>query len=194
MQAEEEQTMPLSAPSARKHIHTRAISIIGYEREDGLFDIESHMTDTKTYTFGNQWRGDIKPGEALHEMRVRVTVDAKFVVQRVEACTDNSPFPLCPDITPNYEALKGATMGRGWRERIKELVGGTAGCTHITELLYPMATVAYQTIFPIMRKRAQDSEAPASKKRPGVINTCHAWAEDSPIVKVQAPDFYTGPK
>lgn len=186
--------MPLSPPSARKHIHTRAISIVGFEREDGFFDIEAHLTDTKTYTFGNKWRGDILPGEALHEMWVRVTVDSKFVVQEVEACTDNSPFPMCPDITPNYAALKGATMGRGWRERVKELVGGIAGCTHITELLSPMATVAYQTIFPLNRARAQKSDAPASKKRPGVINTCHTWAEDSPIVKVQAPDFYTGPK
>ncbi|MDX1490904.1 MAG: DUF2889 domain-containing protein [Pseudohongiellaceae bacterium] len=184
--------MPLSPPSARERKHTRAITIEGFEREDGLYDIEAHMTDIKTYTFSNKWRGDITPGEALHEMRVRVTVDDNFVVHQVEACTDNSPFPLCPDITPNYEALKGATMSRGWRQRIKEVVGGTAGCTHITELLYPMATVAYQTIFPIKRKRAEESGTPKSTKRPGVINTCHAWAEDSPIVKVQAPDFYTG--
>tara|TARA_R110001592_G_scaffold6750_2_gene36533 strand:- start:129 stop:428 length:300 start_codon:yes stop_codon:yes gene_type:complete len=77
--------MPLSAPAPRAHIHTRAISFTGFEREDGLFDIEAHMTDTKSYTFGNDWRGQINPGEALHEMLVRVTVDAQFVVQQVEA-------------------------------------------------------------------------------------------------------------
>jgi len=26
-----------------------------------------------------------------------------------------------------------------------------------------------------------------------VIDTCHAWASDGPVVRRWAPDFYTGP-
>jgi len=52
--------MPLPDGSPRKHAHTRAIEYRGYEREDGLWDIEAHMTDTKTYEFRNDWRGQIK--------------------------------------------------------------------------------------------------------------------------------------
>lgn len=186
--------MPLSVPAPRAHIHTRAVSFTGFERDDGLFDIEAHMTDTKTYSFGNDWRGKINPGEALHEMLVRVTVDAQFVVQKVEACTENSPFQMCPDITPNYAALVGLKMGRGWREGIRERVGGVAGCTHITELLYQMATVAIQTISPLRKHRNNrpDSDTSHMGKKPVVLNTCHAWADDSPVVKVNAPTFYTG--
>lgn len=186
--------MPLSAPAPRAHIHTRAIRFTGFEREDGLFDIEAHMTDTKTYPFGNDWRGQITPGEALHEMLVRVTVDAQFVVQQVEACTENSPFQMCPEITPNYKALVGLKMGRGWREGIRERVGGVAGCTHITELLYQMATVAFQTITPLRKHRNNrpDSDMSHMGKKPVVLNTCHAWADDSPVVKANAPTFYTG--
>ena len=46
--------MPLSAPSARKKLHTRNIELNGYLREDGLFDIEAHMTDIKTYSIDNK--------------------------------------------------------------------------------------------------------------------------------------------
>ena len=186
--------MPLSAPAPRAHIHTRAVRFAGFERDDGLFDIEAHMTDTKTYAFGNDWRGQINPGEALHEMLVRVTVDAQFVVQQVEAVTENSPFQMCPDITPNYTALVGLKMGRGWREGIRELVGGVAGCTHITELLYQMATVAFQTITPLRKHRNNrpDSDMSHMGKKPVVLNTCHAWAEDSAVVKINAPTHYTG--
>lgn len=186
--------MPLSTPEPRTHIHTRTISFSGYEREDGLFDIEAHMKDIKTYAFRNNWRGQITPGMPLHEMLVRVTVNAEFVVQSVEACTDNSPFEMCPDITPNYSALKGLVMGRGWRERIRERVGGVAGCTHITELLYPMATVAFQTIMPLQKHRNNrpDSDVSHLGKRPVVLNTCHAWAQESPVVKENVPEFYTG--
>lgn len=41
--------MPLSPPEPREHIHSRDIILRGYRREDGLWDIEAHLTDTKTY-------------------------------------------------------------------------------------------------------------------------------------------------
>ena len=186
--------MPLPEPAPRKHVHTRAIDYRGYEREDGMWDIEAHMTDTKTYQFSNNWRGDVKIGEPLHEMLLRVTIDDAFVIRDVEAVTENSPFKMCPDIAPVYKSLVGIKMGRGWRKAIRMKVGGVQGCTHLTELLFPMATVAMQTIWPLLRhrKKRPDSEVDASEKRPVVLNTCHAWATDSPVVKENAAKFYTG--
>jgi hypothetical protein len=186
--------MPLPPASKRQHIHTRTISYHGYERDDGLFEIEAHMTDTKSYEFSNDWRGKIKVGEALHEMLLRVTLDDRFEIKDIEAATDNSPFAMCPDIAPNYKALIGITMGAGWRKAIRQKVGGKAGCTHLTELLFPMATVAFQTISPLKWKRRKESGAAVtdSPRRPQVLDTCHAWASDSPVVKKNAPKFYTG--
>jgi hypothetical protein len=184
--------MPLSPPVSRTHIHTRSIKFSGYEREDGLFDIEAHMTDTKTYEFENLWRGKVQVGEALHEMLLRVTIDDQFLIHDVEAVTDHSPFAMCPDIAPNYKDLKGLRMAAGWRQAVRARVGGTNGCTHLTELLYPLATVAFQTIKPLQnhRRRQVDSDGSASAGKPFVLNTCHAWAEDSPVVKQNAPAWY----
>jgi hypothetical protein len=41
--------MPLSHPVSRKLLHTRAIECHGYERDDGFWDIEAHLVDTKTH-------------------------------------------------------------------------------------------------------------------------------------------------
>lgn len=184
--------MPLLTPVPRKHIHTRQINFAGYEREDGLFDIEAHLTDTKTYAFSNNWRGTIEPGVALHEMLLRVTINDKFVIVDIEAATDNSPFAMCPDITPAYKNLVGITMGPGWRKNIREQLNGIKGCTHLTELLFPMATVAIQTIRPLQnhRRRQADSDSRHSTSKPFVLNTCHAWAEFSEVVKENAPKYY----
>lgn len=186
--------MPLSQPVARKHVHTRAIDYRGYQRDDGLWDIEAHMTDVKTYAFKNNWRGEVQPGEPLHEMLLRVTIDDGFVIRDIEAVTDNSPFAMCPDITANYKSLIGIQMGAGWRKAIRQKVGGIAGCTHITELLFPMATVAMQTLWPLLRDRRDkaDSDVSDSPRRPMVIDSCHAWASDSPVVRENAPKWYTG--
>ena len=64
--------MPLPEPAPRKHIHTRAINYRGYQREDGNWDLEAHMTDTKTYGFKNKWRGNVQVGEPLHENVIKV--------------------------------------------------------------------------------------------------------------------------
>lgn len=187
--------MPLPEPSPRRHAHTRAIDYKGFEREDGLWDIEAHMTDVKTYSFKNNWRGEVPIGEPLHEMMLRVTIDDHFVIQDVVASTEHSPFEMCPEITPVYKSLVGIKMGLGWRKAIRMKVGGVQGCTHLTELLFPMATVAMQTIWPLMRHRKNqaDSDVGESKQRPVVLNTCHAWSTDSEVVKENAPDYYTGP-
>ena len=188
--------MPLPESAPRKHVHTRTITYKGYEREDGLWDMEAHMTDTKTYKFSNDWRGEMQAGEPLHEMLLRVTIDDDFIIQNVIAVTDNSPFEMCPEIAPNYKALIGIQMGPGWRKAIRMQVGGIQGCTHLTELLFPMATVAMQTIWPLSRKRKRkEREGEAEKRqsrRPLILDTCHAWASDSQVVKQNTPKYYTG--
>ena len=187
--------MPFPDASPRKHVHTRAIDYRGYEREDGLWDIEAHMTDTKTYEFSNNWRGTVPVGEPMHEMLLRVTIDDSFVIQDIFAATEHSPFQMCPAIAPNYKKLIGIKMGPGWRKAIRMKVGGTEGCTHLTELLFPMATVAMQTIWPIRSKRKQESDTEEKQpqgKRPVVLDTCHAWASDSPVVRENAPKYFTG--
>ena len=187
--------MPFPDASPRKHVHNRAIDYRGYEREDGLWDIEAHMTDTKTYEFSNKWRGTVPVGEPMHEMLLRVTIDDSFVIQDIFAATEHSPFQMCPAIAPNYKKLVGIKMGPGWRKAIRMKVGGTEGCTHLTELLFPMATVAMQTIWPIKSKRKQESDTEEKQpqgKRPIVLDTCHAWASESPVVRENAPRYLTG--
>ena len=181
--------MPLSPPVARReHVHTRRIELHGYSREDGLFDIEARLTDTKDYGFETDDRGWISPGEPLHGMSMRMTVDEDLVIVAFEAATDYSPHSICPEIAPNYAKLAGLRIGPGFLRAVAERVGGVHGCTHLRELMQQMGTVAFQTLFPVLAKR----KLPGAAKRPGLINTCYAYAEDSPVVAKRWPEFYKG--
>ncbi len=84
--------MPLSPPASRDLIHSRQVECRGYRRSDGLWDVEGHLTDTKTYGFENEFRGVVPPGVPVHEMWVRLTVDDEMVIQDIETSTDHSPF------------------------------------------------------------------------------------------------------
>jgi hypothetical protein len=190
--------MGLPEPVAREPFHQRRIAIEGYRRVDGLWDIEAHMVDTKSYAFENSFRGTIHPGEGLHDMWLRVTIDEKFVVRDVVAVIDQHPFRICPQITGNFKKLIGETIKPGWFARVRELLGGTEGCTHLVELLGPIGTVAFQTLYSAKAREARASsetggERPARRGRPALIDTCHAWAADGEAVKQHWPQFYTGP-
>ncbi|MFO7640719.1 MAG: DUF2889 domain-containing protein [Candidatus Competibacteraceae bacterium] len=185
--------MPLAAPVPRQLLHQRLVQCWGYQREDGLWDIEGRMVDTKTYAFPNEDRGGaIEAGEPLHDMWLRLTVDEQFRIHDVEARTDGSPFGLCPAITARYRQLIGVRIGPGWSLKLRELFGGVNGCTHLTELLGPVATTLFQTLYG-RRYDEEDVKPPEQRTAPPVLNTCHALASDSPVVQKRWPRAYTGP-
>lgn len=181
--------MLLSKPVEREHLHTRTITCKGFKRSDGLWDIEAHLTDTKTYSFENRERGgEIRAGEPVHGMRVRMTIDLDFTIHGMEAATEYSPYRICGDAAEGMKRLVGLRIGPGWMRKVKQQIGGTSGCTHLLELLPVLATTAYQTLHFALEER--ESRKP-SRPRPAIIDTCHALASDGPVVKRQWPAFYS---
>ncbi|MCC6467937.1 MAG: DUF2889 domain-containing protein [Alphaproteobacteria bacterium] len=184
--------MPLSPPVEREHLHTRHVECRGFQRKDGLWDVEGHLVDTKTYGFDNQWRGRMEPGTPIHQMWLRVTVDHDMKIHAIEAVTDDSPYKLCADITPEFQKLVGMRMVAGFNARLREMLGGTKGCTHLVELMGPVATAAYQTVFTARGGGKWRDPAPGPKKKPRFLDTCHALASDSEVVRRFWPEFYKG--
>jgi hypothetical protein len=182
--------MPLPAATPREPIHTRRIECQGYLRQDGLWDIEGRLTDGKSYSFKNEHRGEVKIGDFIHEMWLRLTVDDTLTIVAVEAATDNSPFAICPAILPDFQNLKGLKIAKGFNAKVFELFGGVRGCTHHVELIGRLATVAFQTIFPYRNRMSAQTGAPAQTNRQArLLNTCHAFSEDGELAQRLWPDL-----
>lgn len=183
--------MTLSTPAPRRHMHTRRIHCEGFHRDDGLWDIEASVIDSKPFRYSEDYRGVMEPGSDVHNMAVRLTVGADLVVHAVEVTMPAVPHSSCRNGTPNYQSLVGARIGGGWRRVVQEAVGKTRGCTHVSELLFPMATVAYQAIFGI---RAIGNEAPDGTRakpdtRPHFIDGCIGWAAEGELVAELYPQY-----
>lgn len=188
--------MPLSEPAARKPLHTRKIEMTGYIRDDGLWDIEGRLVDTKAYDYETTWLGEVKAGTPVHEMWVRLTVDDDMRIRASEASFEHHPFPTCPGSTPNFAGLDGIRIGPGWMREVRRRVGGTKGCTHIIEMLAQVGTTAYQTFVAKRRVKGEDHEDKMRDQtgRPFMIDSCHAMASDGPVVQRSWPKWYKAPK
>ena len=172
----------LSSPKPRTPLHTREITFAGYEREDGLWDIEGHLKDFKATPFitgATTWQ----PGEAFHDMWVRVTLNNELVIQDIEVAMDGHPHPECPQVIPPMAALVGERLGKGWRKTIQTHLGGIAGCTHLRELLNSLATAAFQAIPGALFD-------PDENKPPLYLGTCKSWDFNGPVVMRVYPQFY----
>jgi Protein of unknown function (DUF2889) len=180
--------MPLSEPAPREPSHRRRVECHGYRRADGLWDIEGHLVDTKPVETEHAWRGRLPAGEPVHDMWVRLTIDADMMVRDAEAAVERSPYPPCPRAAPSLAALKGHRIAPGWSILIKRLLGGVTGCTHLTELLLPLATTAYQTLGAERR-----TAPPAPGVRPAKIDSCYAYSHQREVVARFWPEFYEGP-
>ena len=119
--------MPLSPPPERELLHSRDIVLRGYRRADGLYDIEAHLTDTKTYGSANRDRGYIHAGEPIHGMWMRLTVDEQRRIVACEAASDHTPYAICPAAAPNFARLAGLQIKPGFLKEAARRVGGTAG-------------------------------------------------------------------
>ena len=182
--------MPLSEPVGRELTHTRVVTCHGYRREDGLLDIEGRIVDTKPYRFQNRDRGGwIEADEALHDMSIRLTINLQREVVDVEAVIDASPYNYCKCVTPIAKNLIGMKIAPGWTQKSKEAMGANRGCTHLTELLGPIATTAIQTL--ASEKIKRDDSKPRNRQNP-FLNSCHSYADDSPVVREHWPDHYRG--
>jgi Protein of unknown function (DUF2889) len=180
--------MPLPPPSAaRQRVHRRAISIEGFRRDDGLFDIEGHLTDIKD--FDVPMADSIRAaGVPIHDMKIRITIDEHLVVVDACAVTDGMPYVgACDRINAAYAKLIGQKIQPGFRIFLAGLFGGLKGCTHLTELLGSMAPAALQSMYKQARKEPRDPN-----KKPFQLDGCHALDTRGETVAKFYPRWYRG--
>lgn len=179
--------MPLPPSSPRTELHHRRIDMRGYRRDDGLYDIEGRVTDTKKTHVEIAGVKTWEPGQHIHDMWVRLVVDDTLLVHDVVAVSDTTPYPVCREATDAMKRMVGERIAPGWSMTVKSRLGGAKGCTHLMELLIPLATAAFQTIAEIRLARPDPL---SSTGRPLKIDSCYAFAANREIVKRRWPAFH----
>ena len=104
---------------------------------------------------------------------------------------DATPFGECQQGNDPMQQMVGVKLGPGWRQAIERALGGVRGCTHLRELLFNMATAAYQTVFPYRdSQRRSAGEKPSQAAQPPYhLGRCIAWDFNGPVVMRYYPQF-----
>lgn len=177
--------MPLTPPVPRERLHTRTVVGDGYQRADGLFDLEARLVDTKARPYPLM-SGVREPGEPVHDMWIRVTIDREFAIRAVDASMPSIPYPGgCDGIEGAYQKLVGANLMHGFRRVVKDRLGGVHGCSHLTELVGYLPTLAVQMFAGLVREIE-------GAEKPFQLDRCHALETRSETVRRYYPKWYRG--
>ncbi|WP_043201572.1 DUF2889 domain-containing protein [Paraburkholderia acidipaludis] len=200
--------MPLSPPVPRQLRHQRAIRAVAYEREDGLWDIDACLTDHKPRDV--PLAAGVRPeGLPIHELWLRITIDRKLNVVDAEASSDWVPYDgQCQNANPAYRALIGLNLLQNFRREAGRRLAGTAGCTHLTEMLGVLPTAAVQAFVGEVWRAGDESKDEGKRenagpeigktadgdavgeKPPFQLGRCHALRFDGEAVKQFYPRWY----
>lgn len=167
--------------SGRRPVHTRRVVCEGFVRHDGLFDIEGTLIDTKPFALVLP-EGLVDGGQPIHQMKVRLTIDRDFVIRDTEAQTLHAPYSVCGDIADSYRQLVGLRIEPGFTQAVKRRFRGVLGCSHMTELLPPMATTAFQILWS-QPDSFGGADAQGSAQRSSPLGGCHALRLDGAVVQ-----------
>ena len=78
-------------------------------------------------------------------MLLRIVVNEQLDIVEAGSETRWMPYPgQCDDHADAYANLIGLNLLKGFRQAVKERLGGVAGCTHITELTQVLPTAVIQ--------------------------------------------------
>jgi hypothetical protein len=104
-------------------------------------------------------RGTLK--DNVHSLAARFVVSFPgFVISEAGGEITAMPYPgFCQGSLAALEGLVGERIGRGFRKRAGEVVGGAASCSHLHTLVTNMAACAFQMNYVAAKERPEAAAA-----------------------------------
>lgn len=172
----------------REEIHHRQIDMRGYRRSDGLFEVTACLTDRKPVDF-------TPPGDArmiaahapIHDLGVTLVFDGDMIVRAVSTFIKSHPYAQCPGGGDSLQALVGLRIGAGWNSEVRKRLPSCDTCTHLKEILTPLATAAYQTMVGFRPSSLNEYD---SNGKPVKIDSCYAYGASRDLVKRLWPEHH----
>ncbi|WP_245322776.1 DUF2889 domain-containing protein, partial [Bradyrhizobium valentinum] len=107
----------------RRLMHTRSVTCEGFLRDDGLWEVEAWLRDTKPFVQrADRFRGELKPGDPVHDIGLRLAIDEDMTIREAEAMMRATPYPTCVEVEPILQRLIGERIGPGWRETVRRKI------------------------------------------------------------------------
>jgi hypothetical protein len=167
----------------KEKVHTRKVDIVTYDCDKDSIIVEGTLKDDRLHSYYTIL-GKKRPPTTLHNMKITLLVDSKSLsIKEVEVDMPEVPEDECPEASKSIHQIKGLNIARGFTMKVKKMLGGTRGCSHLTTLLLMMAPAALQGNFARTAREPFPERMNADHIKAVLGDTCRAWRNDGPLMK-----------
>jgi len=163
----------------KEPVQSRAIDIQIYDLGDHQVQVEGQLRDQRMVPP----RGSKEHPALIHHLIARLWVRGPdLTITAAEAEMKRVPRDPCPEILPGLQKLVGLGIITGYTQKVKNLIGGAKGCSHLTNLFLTMGPAAVQGYMAAYGRKpgARSLSNPAILR---VIDSCHVWRKDGPLAQ-----------
>jgi hypothetical protein len=171
--------------SKGKKLHTRNIEVSAYDYDGQRIIVEGCLKDER-FQKSHVITGETFPPGVIHHMCIRLLINcSNLMIEDVDVDLISVPRELCREAIECLAPVKGLTITKGFTSKVKKIAGDNKGCTHLVELLLVMAPAVIQGFAAYQSQKPSDFDSDHAKMvLKYLVNTCHAWREDGPVVEM----------
>ncbi len=168
--------------------HERTISIRTHEAGEKHVIVEGELIDDRladTYFLS----GEKHPAGPIHHFVIRILLRIEdMVIEEIEGEAVTVPREVCRETLDSLQRIRGLALTKGYSTKVRGLLGGAEGCSHMVMLLIAMGPAALQGLWSNRARKPIDPESPDIMKRYERIlavlkNTCYIWRQDGPAYR-----------
>lgn len=154
-----------------------------YETDRGRLVVEGSLLDERCFPFLIHARNERREAGPMH----RVALAMELSLPGMEILSLKSEMPVvpdagCRDIEQGLQSLTGRFIRTGFTSEVRNLLGKTEGCIHMTNLLLAMSSAAVQGMWAVA-SRIREGKPPKLPNVDGsfLLNSCYMWRSGGPF-------------
>ncbi len=168
--------------------HERVITMSTFTRGDNHIVVVGRLYEVRMKDY-YLFTGEKKPAGPLHDLTITMLVKVpELLIEDIESAMTAVPREDCHAMADCLDRLRGMSIEQGFTLKVRSLLSGVKGCTHLTHLLITMAPAVMQGFWAVTAQKAPHERGDLSVERiagvlQGLKNSCYAWREDGPALK-----------
>jgi len=159
--------------------HKRNIEISSFIADDNDIVTKGTLSDVRMKDYF-LYTGDKRNAGTLHDLSIVLLVKIpEMTIEDVEVILDTVPRDDCRFIKQTLDPVVGMSFRGGFSSRVRQIAGGSTGCTHLVNLLITMAPAVMQGYWAYYFQKKHDAaEVVEMQKGRGLKDSCYTWRED----------------
>ncbi len=171
--------------NGRTRFFSRNISVEAIETGPESFLLTGTLTDERLLPYRHYLSGTMRDPGVIHKMVVEMEVSVpELRIMSARARMPSVPNDDCLQISGCVEKILGLSIKRGFTKKVRDLLGETRGCLHLTNLILAMGSAAAQALWAYHGSRKAKEEDRFRDLDPSLlVNSCWLWRPQGPYAE-----------